>query len=429
MTFNKSEIIKKNTKTKGKGVSKAGKQSPKQFFLQGNTFFLTYKGISDSGEKLDKKYLANYLLTQNPNNLKLVPIKYLVCEQTYDDGTPHFHAILIYEKRKKITLQSYYDYLGVHPNIQVMRNMKAALDYVTKEDPAPFTNMDILQEQRVARAKTSANLYELLEEQMIKDPFNFNILCYCETHNLFKEIYKANYTKAINLLKLAQEARCSALLTSMPGLKPITRQLITSLLTPEELSFYDSFPGYAKIVAHINAITSYPNKNAASRFPNKTKHLYLSGSSDIGKSALVNHIPSAEHTYAGLDAYFSTYYLNVSERYFPPYSDYMCSLVYWDQFVINSTIFPKSRYNELLTYLSGSPTQLPIKGRLPVRRYDNPKHIVTSNLTLQQQVARVFNSAQSRSMALMNLRSRFQEVIVPPGYDLHFLRKLFTQKS
>ena len=262
---------------------------------------------------------------------------------------------------------------------------------------------------------------------MKKDPFNFDVLMYCQAHDLFKEIYKCNYTKALSLLKGAQEAACKASLINLPGLVPITRQLIVSRLTPKELAIYDSFPGYAKIVAHINAIVSHPNKTEASRLPNKTKHLYLSGTSDIGKSALVNHVPSADHGAPGLDAYFSTYYLNVSERYFPPYTDYISSLVYWDQFVINSSIFPKSRYNELLTYLAGCPTQLPIKGRLPVRRLDNPKHIVTSNMTLKQQVDRVFNSSQSRSMALVNLRARFQEVNMPKGYDLHFLRKLFVR--
>lgn len=422
-------VQKKKANSKEKGIPKGNKQTSTQFFLQGTTFFLTYKGISDSGLKLEKNGLANYLLNQNPNDLKLRPFKYLVCMQTYDDGTPHYHAILIYEKRKQITRQSYYDYLGIHPNIQTMRNMKAALDYVYKEDTDPVSNMDIVQEKRVARAKDSSSLFELLDEQMKKDPFNFDYLMYCHNHNLFKEIYKTNYTKAINLLKGSQQATCRALLTNLPGLVPITRQHIESVLTPKELVKYDAFTGYAKIVAHINAITAFPNKSESSRLPNKTKHLYLSGPSDIGKSALVNHLPSEEHSAPGLDHYFSTYYLNVSERYFPPYTDYMSSLVYWDQFVIDSSIFPKRRYNELLTYLAGSPTQLPIKGRSPVRRYDNPKHIVTSNMTLKQQVDKTFNSPQSRSMALANLRSRFEEINIPKGYDLHFLRKLFNSPA
>ena len=399
------------------------------FRLSSKVYFLTYKGISDSGQKITKQTLVNYLLFQNSNDVKLYPEKYLVCEETYENGTPHFHVILMYPKRKDITIQSYYDYLGIHPNIQVMRNMKAALDYVYKEDLNPITNMDIVQEKRIARAKDSSSLYQLLQQQMKKDPFNFNVMQYCDQHNIFKQIYKTNYSKAISLVRFAQQARCHSILTNLPGIRLITRPLIQSVLTDSELSEYDSWNGYQKIIDHINQIVNYPNKNAHTRLPPKTLHLYLVGDSDIGKSSLVNWISSEEFGNPGLQHYFSTYYLNVSERYFPPYTTYMSSIVYWDEFVINSSVFPKKRYNELLTYLSGSPTQIPIKGRLPVRRIDNPKHILSSNLTLDQQVKSAFKSEQSQVKALMNLRSRLDQIIIPKGKSIHFLRKLFVKKE
>ena len=416
----------KKPKASKKGVSTGEKPSITDFRLSATTFFLTYKGLTDSGQKITKQQLANYLLNQNPNDRTLKPTKYLVCEQTYEDGTPHFHVVLVYQKRKQVATQDYYDYLGIHPNIQTMRNMKAALDYVYKQDLHPYTNMDIVQQKRVARAQTSSSLYQLLEQQMLKDPFNFDVYKYCDQHKLGKQIYKANYSKAVGLLKNMQQARCHSILTNLPGVKLITRQLIESSLTSEQLAQYDSWKGYQQIVDHINQMVRYPNKSATSRLPTKTPHLYLVGDSDIGKSSLVNWRPSQEFGYPGLQYYFSTYYLNVSQRYFPPYTTYMSSLVYWDEFVINSSVFSKKRYSELLTYLSGSPTQIPIKGRLPVRRIDNPKHILSSNLTLQQQVASVFRSEQSRSKALMNLRSRLHQIVVPKGKSIHFLRKLFV---
>lgn len=418
----------KKANTLRKEVLKGEKPSSKAFRLSSKVYFLTYKGVTDIKQVIIKKNLANYLFKQNPLDKKLRPLKYLVCEQMYESGKPHFHVILIYPKRKEITLQTHYDFMGIHPNIQIMRNMKAALEYVYKQDPKPYTNMDIIQEQITAKAKHTSSLYQLLEQQMKKDPFNFNVIDYCQKHNIFKQIYKTNFTKALTLLKLAQQAQCRACLISLPGIKLITRSLIEVTLTKEELIQYDSWKGYSDIISHINQMIQYPNKNELSRLPDKTPHLYLCGRSDIGKSALVSHHPTLQYPYPGLDHYFSTYYLNVSQRYFPPYTSYMSTIVRWNQFTINSSIFPKKRYNQLLDYLEGAPTQIPIKGRLPVRRMDNPKHILTSNLTLQDQICRVFKSEQSRSKARMNLRSRLDEIIVPPKRSLHLLRKLFIKK-
>ena len=413
---------------KSKGKRTVGQKSfdKTAFKLQSKCFFLTYKGITDSGQKITKENLADFLIKNNPYDLKVKPQKYLICQQMYDSGQPHFHVILIYPRRKVVERSNYYDFLGIHPNIQTMRNMKAALNYVYKQDPHPYTNMDVVKQRRAARAKDTSSLYQLLEQQMKKDPFNFNVLQYCQRHDIFKEIYKANYTKALNLLSKAQEAKCWFLLTSLPGIKPITNQLIRASLTQEQFLKYNSWVGYSQIVEHINQIVRYPNRSQSSRLPDKTPHLYLVGPSDIGKSALVTHRSTLLHPYPGLSTYFSTYYLNVSERYFPPYTTYMSSIVRWNQFVIDSSIFPRKRYNELLDYLEGAPTQIPVKGKLPVRRMDNPKHILTSNLTLQQQICKVFRSEQSRSKARMNLRSRLHEIIVPEGHDLHFLRKLFV---
>lgn len=415
----------KKSNSKGKGVPKGGKPLGAPFLLVGKCFFITYKGTCDSGAKLQKSALAEFLL-HNPRDVRVFPHKYLICQQMYDSGEPHLHAILVYLVRKRVERPDYYDFMGVHPNIQTMRNMRAALEYVHKQDPHPLTNMDVVQQKRVARAKYSSSLYELLQQQMLRDPFNFDVMDYCVRHSLGRQIYKANYSKAISLLRGIQEATCKESLRDLPGLRQITPGLIESRLTESQLCEYRSWSGYSQIVSHINEIVRFPNRGSSSSLPPKTKHLYLVGDSDIGKSSLVNWRSTGQFPHPGLQAYFSTYYLNVSERYFPPYTTYMSSIVYWDQFVIDSSVFPKRRYNELLTYLSGSPTQIPIKGRLPVRRTDNPKHILSSNLTLQEQVRSAFRTEQSRLKALMNLRSRLHEVCVPEGKSIHFLRKLFV---
>jgi hypothetical protein len=417
--------MKKPT-TKGKVVPKGGKPLETAFRLSSSTYFLTYKGTSETGQKLTKNILADYFLKRNPNDCKLIPEKYLICQQMYDSGQPHFHVILVYPKRKEITAQDHYDYLGIHPNIQTMRNMKAALRYMFKEDPHPLTNMDIVQQNITARAKDSSSLYQLLEDQLLKDPFRFDVKKYCADNGIFKQIYKANYSKALALIKLAQPAYCNQLLSRLPGIQLITQELISQRLNPAELAQYYSDPCYAKVIAHINQIHKYPNRDQASMAPSKTPHLLLVGDASIGKSALVDHRPTIEHPYPGLMHYYPCYHLSIGQKFFPPYRSFDYRLVRWNEFTIASDMFPKSGYNRLLDYLEGAPSALPQKGRPPVQRQDNPKHILTSNRTLQQHICKTFNSEESRALSRRNIGTRIDCVVIPKGKSIHFLRKLFV---
>jgi hypothetical protein len=418
--------IFKTKKAKGKGVTKGETPIVKAFHLSSTTYFLTYKGISDTGQKITKNTLSDYLLKTNPNDIKLRPEKYLICEQMYDSGQPHFHVILIYPKRKVIQSQDYYDFLGIHPNIQTMRNMKAALQYVYKQDPHPLTNMDIVAQKRVARAKDTSSLYQLLQQQMLKDPVRFDVDDYCATHGIFKQVYKANYSKAITLIRRAQPAYARKLLANKPGIRLITPELIAQRLNPQELTQYNSDPAYAKIVAHINQIHTFPNRGPQSMAPSKTPHLLLVGDASIGKSALVDHRADATYPYPGLMHYYPCYHLSIGQKFFPPYRSFDYRLVRWNQFTIDSDMFPKKGYNRLLDYLEGAPSALPQKGRPPVQRQDNPKHILTSNRTLQQHICKTFNSPQSRALSRMNLGTRVDCVVIPSGKSIHFLRKLFV---
>ena len=307
-----------------------------------------------------------------------------------------------------------------------MRNMRAALDYVYKEDPSPLTNMDVPQQRRVARAKSSSSLYELLEEQMLRDPLNFDLDQYLHNHGIFKEIYKANYIKAIRLLKMAQPAAARALLRGKPGIKLITPALVSRCLNEEEFAQFYAHPCYQRIVDHINEIHRYPNLDPATRAPSKTPHLLLVGDSSIGKSALVDHLATREYPHPGLMHYYATYHLSIGQKYFPPYRSFDYRLIRWNQFTIDSDMFPKRAYPRLLDYLEGAPSALPQKGRAPVQRHDNPKHILTSNRTLEEHIRRTFHSQQSRSLSRRNLGTRIDCVEVPRGKSIHFLRKLFV---
>ena len=406
--------MKSVKKQSRKRVSKGDNTLPTSFRLSSKTYFLTYKGISDSGQKLSKQGLANYLLHQNPNNEKLRPVKYLVCEQMYDSGQPHFHCILIYDKRKEIRNQGFYDYLGIHPNIQTMRNMRAALDYVYKQDPVPYTNMNIEQERRIARVSHTSSLYDHLYDQMIKDPFNFNPIVYCNTHNLTKQIYKASYSKALHLLRLVQPEYCNSLLRNKPGFRFITRQLIESLLSPEQLSTYDSWSGYQTIVDILNQIPTY-----GYRRPLKTVNLLLTSRPNTGKTTLVwNTYPLPHHN--PLINYCSIYPMGMKD-WFPDYKSEVYSIIFWNQARLTS--YP---YDTILQVLDGAPVMLPAKGG-GHKKADNPLVFMTSNMTLEQMVRHKFgHNSEFQTMALQNLRARVRNVVVPAHLDLFLLQKLIV---
>ena len=403
-----------STNKAGKRGSKGGKTPSKSFRLQAKVYFLTYRGITDSGEKITKSELAKYLLKGNPNDRKVLPTKYLVCEQMYGSGQPHFHAILIYPRRKQIISQDFYDYRGIHPNIQTMRNMKAALQYVHKQDTGPETNMGVLQQTRVARAKETNSLYQFLEQQMMKDPHNFDPYKFCFDHNLTRQICKANYSKAMQLLKKSQQAYCNKLMAQKPGFRIIDRSLIQQKLTPSELETYGSWRGYGTIVKHLNQMNT-----ERGRRQQKSLNLLITGPPSIGKSALVwqrNPLPGR----SSIVTHCAVYPMGM-KGWFPDYKSDVYACIFWNEAKLTSY-----SYEIVLQLLDGNPTMLPAKGG-GHKKVDNPLIIMTSNMTLDQMVVQKFSYSKAyQGMARKNLAVRVENVIVPQGYDLFLLQKLLV---
>ena len=404
----------------GKGSFKEKRPSSnpkKEFCLCSKVFFLTYKGTSVFGQKLDKFSLAEFLLKQNPNDRSVKPEKYLVCQEKYDTGQPHYHVILVYQKRKHIERPDYYDYLGVHPNIQTMRNMRAAIDYVHKEDPDPVTNMDLVQQKRAARAKDTSSLYQLLQQQMMKDPFNFDVFNYCLQHNLTKQIYKANYTKAVALLRNVRTAYCNKLLFEKSGFKPITRALIQQILSPSELKTYNSWAGYQTIVNYLNTMNTQRGRRQQ-----KSMNLLISGAPSTGKSALFwqrSPLPGRSSVIAHLPLYPMG-----MKDWFPEYKSDVYAGIYWNEAKLTSYA-----YDVILQLLDGSPVTLPAKGG-GHKKVDNPTVIMTSNMTLEEMIYQKFYHNKSYlKMAKQNLAVRVHNVIIPPGYTLFILQKLLVSFS
>lgn len=406
--------VKKKQKGSGKEASKGEKPLIKNLRLVATTFFLTYKGRSESGIAIDKQMLAGYLLKLNTHDRRVVPTKYMVSEQMYDSGQPHFHVILVYPKRKQITDPTHYDFRGIHPNIQCMRNMKAALTYLQKQDPHPLTNMDIIAQRRAARAKDSSSLYQLLQQQMRKDPLHFDTFRYCQAHNLTTQIYKANYTKAVRLLRQVQRVVVNNLLTRLPGFRLITRGLIVQRLSPQQLECFDSWDGYATIVRFLNTITTQ-----AGRRQQKSPNLLLTGPPSTGKSALVwqrNPLPGR----SSIANHCAVYPMGMKD-WFPQYKSDVYSVIYWNQAKLTSY-----SYDVILQLLDGSPVMLPAKGG-GHKKQDNPTIIMTSNMTLDQMIIAKFGYKRTYvDMARANMAARVTNVVIPRGYDLFLLQRLLV---
>lgn len=72
-----------------------------------------------------------------------------LARELHEDGTPHFHALVIWPTKKRSRDARWLDCAGQHPNIQPVRNHQASFDYVSKDgaymdkgsvEPSPTTS-------------------------------------------------------------------------------------------------------------------------------------------------------------------------------------------------------------------------------------------------------------------------------------------------
>lgn len=104
-----------------------------KFSLQAKRYFLTYPQCN-----LDKTMVCDWLVSQHEVH------QCIVSEEKHEDGHPHLHVYLTFEKAKRISRADYFD-LGnpenpeevFHPNIQSCKNMKECVKYITKDDKDP----------------------------------------------------------------------------------------------------------------------------------------------------------------------------------------------------------------------------------------------------------------------------------------------------
>lgn len=109
--------------------------SEKPFRLHAQNVFLTY---ARAPAEASKPSLEHHL-----NSLQPAPKHYRIAAERHEDGAPHYHVLLIFEKRTNIKSSRHFDYLGCHPNIQSAKQPRKVFDYIGKEDPAPLDSGSI----------------------------------------------------------------------------------------------------------------------------------------------------------------------------------------------------------------------------------------------------------------------------------------------
>lgn len=102
----------------------------KKFRLNAKNVFLTY---SRTPEGLDKPALAGFLSLLEP-----APSYYRIAKERHRDGTPHLHALLLYDRKVNIRNARHYDFMGCHPNVGAARDVKGSFAYLTKDDEHPL---------------------------------------------------------------------------------------------------------------------------------------------------------------------------------------------------------------------------------------------------------------------------------------------------
>lgn len=373
--------------------------------IKGRYFFLTIPGLQVSDEEIEKLKQASANLLQT-NQKKHNFQHYGIVREAHHDGSWHLHLYVQYAKPVTISLK-HYDYLKKHPNIQRVRSLNQVLDYLTKQDLNPCFSKGFNPRYEIDKKTIEHEPFKILQQAMLKNPLTFNPHQWLADNNLTVAASRGNWPKAINLVRKQQQVEANRLLRSSVGIKKITRDFIESSLTPLELTKYDSWDGYQKIVDHLNDIPIYGFNR-----PHKKRNLMIVGRPNTGKTTLARKIRQ----------YVAVYSFGV-ENWFPRYQNWVYPMILWNQFYLKAM-----PYGQLLNVLEGEPTDLPYKGGSILKR-DNQLVYITSNMSLEQHVCNRFKDQDKRALARANLSARIEEVTIREDKDLFLLLKLIKPES
>jgi len=98
-----------------------------RFRVYAKNFSLTYSNIQQQEAEFSKEDLHEHLC-------QLRGVTWAeVSKELHQDGNTHFHALVVFNTRTNIRDVAFFDYQGVHPNIQGCRNLQAWRNYIRKD--------------------------------------------------------------------------------------------------------------------------------------------------------------------------------------------------------------------------------------------------------------------------------------------------------
>lgn len=92
-----------------------------QFRINARNIFLTYPRCHSTKEEL-LEYLKGFDISYA-----------VISKETHQDGTPHLHAVIGFDKKRDFRNDRVFDFGVHHPNIQSCRNLNQSIEYVKKD--------------------------------------------------------------------------------------------------------------------------------------------------------------------------------------------------------------------------------------------------------------------------------------------------------
>ena len=267
----------------------------------------------------------------------------------------HLHVFVEFTKQREISLK-FFDFLGKHGKLEKVRSLEAVLQYMNKENVCK-ANFDVY-EALLANPRTFVNTVRII------------MLSGCDGMELVRKYGKtfANrpWQSALRLGTMSSDAELAERDKATKRMRQITREIIESRLTQEELRIFDSNPQFGVFVDIVNKMIRYGNQQL-----HKQCCIAIIGAPSIGKSTVVNELKKFFTTYVfPLDGWHAQYRNGVYE------------MILWNEWDIK--LISRS---DLLLFTEGEIVDLKVKYTKAVKR-DRPMIILTSNISYKEQVAK-----------------------------------------
>ena len=356
--------------------------------LQGRCFFLTIPKT----QGFTKASVLALLEKQEPDLQT-----YLISEESHKENEcTHFHLYLTFNKRKQFSF-SHFDYLCKHGNLQRVKSSANLLQYICKEDLEPLSNFNLI-ETKLSK-KFQKNIIELIEQgYSVNSLFAVHGKALAHKPWLSVQRLAASYKEALKFKHKEDLA--------LNPMQEISRELIESKLTPQELALFDSFEGYQQLIDVFNQIITKRYKQ-----DHKDCCISIVGEPNIGKTYLIREL-----------AQYLPIYNYPEDGWHRSYDNNLYSAIFWNEWKLSV-----HDMEDYLRLFEGDPVDLKVKGS-KANKEDCPYIILVSNDGFKAHLRKRFRYCPAIGESYIR---PFQVRIKQINFEkkpLGFLSKLFSKK-